>query len=201
MDLKKRHEAILAREHARARQIAFEVIKSKPLSVWEVLIPIVFIMGYMKSKQEREIFAQNLLFTRKTALKAARDIHRRRLTRHEVRAEIEEQTGRLLTAVADGVYSEDIRHSQHVEMELLLDHYLLLLEAAGGEDYDGWVRAAYGSRANYDRFLSELAAAEKKVNQAARRTLGERADTSVLARIETATESLRAAETDKIFGP
>ena len=70
--LKKKYNIVLTRETNIARLIALKVIKPKPFTVWEVLIPILFIFGYMKSKEQREIFAQNLLFTKKLALSHAR---------------------------------------------------------------------------------------------------------------------------------
>ena len=48
--LKEKFDIILARERRMAKSVAMQTIKPKPLSVWEVLIPIIFIFGYMKSK-------------------------------------------------------------------------------------------------------------------------------------------------------
>ena len=66
--LKKKADLILSREQRMARAIALKAIRPKPFSVWEVMIPVIFIMGYMKAKADREVFTQNILFTKKLAL-------------------------------------------------------------------------------------------------------------------------------------
>ena len=47
-DLKKKFNAILSHEQSRARSVAAAVIRPKPLSVWEVLIPIIFIPWFVE---------------------------------------------------------------------------------------------------------------------------------------------------------
>ena len=73
-DLKKRYDIILSRETALARAVAAATIKQKPLSVWEVLLPIIFIFSYIKSRESREVIAQNVMFTKKMAMQAALDM-------------------------------------------------------------------------------------------------------------------------------
>ena len=55
----KRYKAILAKEESMARKMALSLIKPKQLTVWEILIPVVFILNYVKLKHSREIFIQN----------------------------------------------------------------------------------------------------------------------------------------------
>jgi hypothetical protein len=85
------------------------------------------------------------------------------------------------------------------EIELLLDHYSKLF-GVEGEDFDALVRNAYGSRQNYLFFHERLKSAEIKVSDAARKTLGSRADVNTLSRIEKATEEIRQSQIKKIFG-
>ena len=79
----------------------------KPLTVWEILIPIIFIFRYAKSKSEREIFSQNLLFTKELALKAALRMKRDSKTRDEVMLHVEKKTSDILASDSQGIYSED----------------------------------------------------------------------------------------------
>jgi hypothetical protein len=48
------YNEILEREVRLARSVAITTRRLKPFSVWEVLIPIVFILGYMRSRHQRE---------------------------------------------------------------------------------------------------------------------------------------------------
>ena len=196
--LKKKYNIVLNRETYIARLIALKVIKPKPFTVWEVLIPILFIFGYMKSKEQREIFAQNLLFTKKLALDAAHDMLKNDHSRNSAELQIKKKTDDLLAALPDNIYSETIRQEQLKEMDLLMDHYCKLMQAEGS-DYDTLVLGAYRTRAQYNVFLEGLRGAEEKVALAARQTLGANTDTVMAERIETATNSARMAEIDKIF--
>ena len=197
--LKKKYNIVLARETNIARLIALKVIKPKPFTVWEVLIPILFIFGYMKSKEQREIFAQNLLFTKKLALDAVYDLLKKDLSRQTVELQVKKKTDDLLAALPDNVYSEAIRQEQLKEVDLHMGHYIKLMQAEG-TDYDTLVLDAYRTSTEYNDFLERLKGAEEKVAQAARQTLGANTDTAMAQRIKDATNSARMAEIDKIFG-
>ena len=198
--LKKKADLIMSREQRMARTIALKAIRPKPFSVWEVMIPVIFIMGFMKAKADREVFSQNMLFTKKRALEAAYAMMREDQTRAAALVSIDSETRKLLTSIPDGVYSEAIRQEQLKEMEFLIEHYLKLLQA-DGKDYDAMVLCAYAQRKDYRQFLQALSALEKQVSGAATRTLGAQTDAAMLSRIELATDELRRAEVDRIFGP
>jgi len=121
------------------------------------------------------------------------------LSREDAMAGVEEQTRALLTAPeTQGIYSDTIRQQQMCEIELLFDHYGMLLGVAG-ENYDALARNAYGSRPHYIIFHDQLKSAEKKVSDAARQTLGPKADVDVLLRIEKTTEEIRRSRIERIF--
>jgi hypothetical protein len=121
------------------------------------------------------------------------------VSREVVVAGIEDKTRTLLTAPeTQGIYSETIRQQQMNEIDLLFDHYRKLL-GAEGQDYDALTRNAYGSRQNYFIFHEQLKSAENKVSDAARQTLGSKADVDALLRIEKATEEIRLSRIEKIF--
>lgn len=198
-DLKKKYNFIYSYERSIGSSVALRVIQSKPIGVWEFLIPIVFILHFMRNKQSREVFILNYMFTKRHALDAAFKMRKKSLSRSDAIAGADERTRALLTAPETrGIYSDAIRQQQMGEIELLLDHYGRLLGAAG-ENYDALVRAAYGSRSTYFKFHEQLKSAEKKVSDAARQTLGTRADVNALLNIETATEEIRLARIEKIF--
>jgi len=196
--LKKKHDIILGRETNLARLVALKAIKPKPFSVWEVLIPILFIFGYLRSKEQREVFAQNLLFTKKLALEAAFDMIKKNHSRESVELQIKKKTDELLAALPGNVYSEAIRREQLKEINLLIDHYCKLITAEG-QDYPSLVISAYPGRDAYVAFQEKLKRAEIDVTRAARKTLGGNTDSAMAARIEETTDAVRMAEVDTIF--
>ena len=199
-ELKKKFQTILSHEQTQANFVALKVNPPRPLSVWEVLVPIVFILSYMKSKERRQIFAQNLLFTKKMSLEAAYDMMAKSQTKGAALMRIELQTKQLLTSIPEEMYSDAIRQEQLKEIEFLIDHYLKLLRA-DGQDYPALVLSVYPQREDYLIFQQALSALEKQVSRAASRALGAQTDAAMLSRIETATDELRSAEIKKIFDP
>jgi len=196
---KKKFNCIYNNERLIANSVALRVIQSKPIGVWEFMIPIVFILHFMRNKQSRELFIQNYMFTKRHALDAAFKILKKGLSREDALSGIEDKTRALLTAPeTQGIYSETIRQEQMIEIELLVDHYSKLL-VAEGEDFAALARNAYGSRQNCDTFHKQLKSVEKKVSDAAKQTLGAKADVETLLRIEMATEEVRQSQIEKIF--
>ncbi len=188
----------MEKEQSMARRLALSLIKPKPLTVWEIMIPVIFILNYVKLKHSREIFIQNQMFTKKLALDAALEMKKKDLSKETVTAQIEAKTQDLVASVPGGIYSDDIRQQQLREIDLLIDHYSLLLNAAG-TDYAALVTHTYRSAADYTSFLEALQSAEKAVISAAHRTLGSQADTDTAAKIESITESMRAAEVNHLY--
>jgi hypothetical protein len=195
--LKKKFHLILSREQRVVNSIALEAIKTKPFSVWEVLIPIIFILGYMRSKEQREIFARNLLFTKKIALEAAFEMLKRDRSKEAVMGRIASETESLLSSVPNEIYSDTIRQQQIKEIDLLVDHYCKLMQVEG-DDYAALVVNAYQTRADYTGFQDQLTSAERRVTQAARETLGQKTDDKMAARIEKAADRFRRQEVETI---
>jgi len=196
--LKKKFDLILSRERWMVKSVALQTIKPKPFSVWEVLIPIVFILGYMRSKEQREIFAQNLMFTKKLALEAAFEMLKRDRSKEMVMRRVASETASLLSSIPNGVYSDAIRQQQIGEVDLLIDHYCKLMRA-DGDDYAALAVNAYRTKMDYSDFQDKLASAERMVTQAARETLGHQTDNEMALRIETAIEKIRRQEIDTIY--
>ena len=181
-----------------AQSVAVSLIRPKPLTVWEIMIPVIFILNYMKLKHSREIFVQNQMFTKKMALDAALDMLKKGASKEKVMEQIQAKTEELVSSVPGGIYSDDIRRQQLIEIDLLIDHYSRLLNAAG-KDYAALVIHVYQTADSYSSFLEALGTAEKDVISAARRTLGSQTDMAAAEKIESITENMRAAEVKKIF--
>lgn len=189
---------ILSRETAIARAVALATIKPRPFSVWEVLIPIIFIFGYMKSKETREVFAQNVLFTKKMALQAAFDMLKKDHTRETEMERIRSKTREMIASIPGGIYSAEIRQEQLKEIDLLIDHYGRLLNSEG-DDYDSLVFNAYRTPQQLTDFFERLQKAEESVGRAAHNTLGGNADTPTLERMNATLRNTRLKITEKIF--
>lgn len=196
--LDKRYRAILAQERSWAVSVARMVIKPRPISVWEFLIPVLLIFSFAKTKSEKEVIIQNLLFTKQLALEAALDMAKNGLNREEVLFSIKDKTSSLVNTVEDGIYSEEIRQKQLKEINLLIDHYCRLLNAEG-ENYASLVINVYQALESFTNFLAQLKALEKEVNLAAMQTLGSRADPELVAGMEETTDRVRMAAAQKIF--
>jgi len=195
---KKRYKTIRSGEESLARSIAFAMIPPRPIGVWDFLIPVVFIMNFVKAKQEREIFGQNFLFTKKLALDAAFDIVKRKNSRMDVMTEIQKKTKKILEDDTSGVYSSEIRLEQIKEIDLLIDHYAKLFSSSG-ETYGSLVIDAYQTKNNYEAFMALLLSAENKVTLAAIKTLGEKANPDFITKMRQAITTARNVHTKKIF--
>jgi hypothetical protein len=196
--LKRKFDMILAREQRMARFVALQAIRPKPFSVWEVMIPVIFILGFMRSREQREIFAQNLMFTKRMALDAAYEMLSKNQTKEMVMGGIAAKTQDLLSTIPDGLYSEAIRQKQMNEMDLLVDHYCRLMDA-DGSDYAALVGSTYPTPNDLAAFLDSLGDAERAVTQAARETLGSQTDDEKAERIEKAVDQFRQQEIEAIY--
>ena len=193
-----KYENILAQENAVAKAVARRVIGQNPVTVWDVLIPIVFVFNVLKFKRAREIFTLNFLFTKKLALQGAFDMIKTGQSREDALAQIRNRTSEILASDKKGIYSIKIRQKQMREVELLLDHYSRLLNA-DGKDYVSMVKHAYRTRQIFAAFVQELEGIEKEVNRAASQTVKTASAPDIIIKMEEATARLRAAEAENIF--
>ena len=198
VSLRSKYKLILESEQSWSFSVIRNMTKVKPLTVWEIVIPIIFIFRYAKSKTEKEIFSKNLLFTKELALKAAFRMINESKTRDEVMLQIDKKTNEILATEKQGIYSESIRQEQLKEIGLLIEHYIRLLSADGTE-YPSLVIDAYQDKENYLAFVDELFKAEKEVNKISLKTLGSRGDPETVTKIEKASEKARISAVNKIF--
>jgi len=192
-------QRILAHERSLAKRVASSVIEPRPVGVWEFMIPILFLLNMFQYKRTKEVFSLNFLFTKKLALEGALDMIKENLSPDEVMARIKRKTGELLTSDAKGIYSQKIRQKQLKEIEFLLEHYRMLLQAEG-KDYASMARNAYPSRQDYDTFLEQLKIIERGVNRAAQQQVRTTGAPDIVSKMEAAAESRRRTIAQEIFG-
>lgn len=194
-----KYNIIRSQERRLAKAVARRVVKMPDVTVWAFMIPFVFFFIFIRYRRASETFVLNFLFTKNLALDAALDIVKGGQSRQDVLAQIDDKTQDILTSDNKGIYSDKIRSKQMNEMNLLLGHYLKLLEAEGNS-YVSLVKNAYQARGNYEAFLHELTAAEKAVNQAAIQTVGAtEAARELVSGMEKAAGGIRIDEAEKIF--
>lgn len=199
VDLKSKADGILAQERRWAGAVARGLSPPpRPVSVWEVMIPILLVFNYARTRSARDVMVQNLLFTKKLALNGACEVLGRGKSRQAVLEAFEERTREVLETAESGLYSEAIRQSQLAEMELLLDHYLAVLQAEGRKAGD-LIRNAYGTLERFQAFLDRLAEAESRVNRAALSTLEEKGTAERVARMESILRHVRTSWAEAVF--
>ncbi|MFC1834571.1 NF038143 family protein [Thermodesulfobacteriota bacterium] len=199
LNLDAKYKCILANERAWAAYLAGSVKKQRPISVWEVIMPLLLIFNFMRRRVDTDMFIQNFLFTKSLSLEAALRMKKDVCSREEAFAPIEAETRKLLTSLDDDVYSVSVRHKQLKEMDLLFEHYRKLL-GADGKDYAALVIDAYKTYEDYVGFLKQLKDTEKAVNLTSLETVGSRGDPEFVALIEEKTDSWRMASAQEIFG-
>jgi len=194
-----KYENILTRERKLAKAVARRVVKLPDVTVWAFMVPLIFLFNFLRYKRATEAFTLNFLFTKKLALEAALDVVKKGHGRQEALDRIHDKTTNILSADKRGIYSEKIRRKQMMEINLLLDHYIRLLEAEG-KSYEAMMENTYQSIDNYQAFLRELALAEKSVNLTALQTVERTKEAQdMISEMEEAAQSLRTEQAEKIF--
>ena len=167
---------------------------------WRIFLLPSFLVQYIYYKKNFIHTRKNLLFTKRMAFHAARQINGGESHAAQMRL-IEIRTKKLLDKERKGYYTEKLRHKQLNEIELLIEHYLHLMNSKG-KNYAELLRATYPSKQKYLSFLNRLQKAEQEVIRAAitsmkRGTKQERLNW--FDRVENASEKLRMKEIKELF--
>ena len=187
-----RVDVILQSERRFAEELAQRVIEKPKVSVWMILIPILFVYHmYRLSRyvEGRKQFVEHYLMSRTNAVREAA------AALAEAR---EPDTARL--AAANGI-AADIQPLMQDLLGVLIEHFMTLLKADGG-DRDSLVRSSYGSGTAYLLAMNRLNAAERKLYDALSIRLQEQQEgaNGIVASIEAESERLRREEAHRILG-
>ncbi|MDM8516943.1 NF038143 family protein [Desulfobacterales bacterium HSG16] len=154
--LEKNRGIVFEYEENFAFRLASKVVDRPELSIWMILMPIIFVFYFQKLKQftdGRKQFVEKFLEERNMAL----DVSIRAIeSGHEPDIpSLVEKTGLPVDAASPfGRW-----------LEILVEHYTDLLKAEG-ENFSDLVRHAYRTRSNYLIFLNRLNQSEKDLNAA-----------------------------------
>jgi hypothetical protein len=188
-------------EVRQADLIAKNLLDSKKVKLnWKIILLPVFLYRVYHFSKNLRFTRKNLLFTKQLALEASQNIFRGGGRAWEIRG-IEIKMNEILSKDRQGVYTEEIQHKQLSEIELLIDHYLLLL-GAGRSSYPQVLKSAYPSKGKYLNYLSRLHRAEAEIIQTSidsmrRGTKKERREW--FQKIKETTKKIRMAEAGEIY--
>lgn len=190
LDRDAKSRVILEHELAFVHCAASRFVEKPTLSVWMVLIPIVFLywmQRHQRYKQGVAAVTEELMRSRRRALDAA--LGRAGETSNE--ASNESAGDPLLTA---------LRAAEARETAVRAQHYRRLLDAEG-LDYGALLRGAYTSPAAYQDYLAQLAAAEAAVFDAVRDAAqGQREVLETSTQLEKVITTLRAETAPRDYG-
>jgi hypothetical protein len=160
-DMQQTYELIWSRENNFSYEVARRVLDKPKISVWIILVPILFLYYAHKIQQYKagiKDFGKGLARSKIVALDSAAE---------EVKTGKKDESFKeaLATAQHTAPNALRVRDKQIAEVELLKTHYdrLLCVRAASYRDL---IRQVYGTKADYRHFLEELAAIEKEVQEA-----------------------------------
>ncbi|MFP4084215.1 MAG: NF038143 family protein [Desulfonatronovibrio sp.] len=159
LSIKEKYDLIYAHEEQLAYRLGKEVINKPEVSVWMILIPILFLHHMYKINQYKagvSSFAKGMLDPRKKALDMAyQDASQGRLSHREVLDYFPELDA--------GVEQQMKLAQKQVKMiQVLQQHYFSLLRESG-QSYEDIIKKAYPSSGDYRRYMNSLEQAEKEL--------------------------------------
>jgi len=212
VDLDLSYRLILKQEEAYALRLAWCVLDKPHLSVWMILIPILLVQYFSRSKRYRTAllsFSGKVLQTKKQAL----DLAREELENNRAPGELEMRWGaddpraprpppepELSRADPAALGLASLEEAHWAEVELLKGHYRRLLTQRGATHVE-LIRGAYPTAGEYRDILERLARAEVGVHRAvlaSRR--GDEDSREVVSRMQGCARRLREVEAALIFG-
>jgi hypothetical protein len=195
------YRAIWNHEVDQANKIARRLVDaSRTKFGWRMLFLPYFLVHYIYYKKNLILTRKNLLFTKRMAFDASKEIVGGESHAMQIRL-IEIKTKKLLDKQKKGYYTEKLRRKQLQEIELLIDHYLDLLNSNENR-YGEMIRTTYASRQKYLSFLNRLQKAEQEVIQAAITSMKRGSKQERLAwfrRVEEVSKEARGGEVEQIF--
>ena len=192
---------ILKHETKQAERIARNLLETKKAKFgWKALFSLSPLVYYIRFRKRLIVIRKNLLFTKRLASNAAREIFRGKNRVVEERL-IEIKTKDLLDKDRKGLYTEKVRRKQLREIELLIDHYLRLLNS-NETNHANMIRVSYQSKKKHLSFLNELQQIEQEVIQASIMSVrkGSKKDRlSWFKKVQETSNKVRMEEVERIF--
>ena len=183
----------LVEEHERrfAYQLASHVIQKPALSIWMILVPIIFIYFFYRLNQYkagRHEFVKNYMVSRKRALATAR-----RSLETGISADLAEIAKQARLPV------EVLPEYQNF-LAVFNEFYVELLQGKG-DNFNGLVRSAFNTKTDYLLWLNRLNQIEQKLDRALKSHMADTTEgfDDIVAVIEQKSAELRREAADTIF--
>lgn len=195
--LDRKCEWILNRELACAHEVALRLVDKPELSVWMILIPIIFLHFMYRAQKFKAglgTITRELLASREFALALARESLVAGTEAPDPARRFPDGAGTLMGA--------PLREAEIQLSRVLIGHYRRLLEARG-ESYEALVRDAYGNEDHYrEEFLRRLVEAEERIAACAREAAADIPESrQTLTRMAAARQELREEDVKLCFTP
>lgn len=189
-------------EQKKANKIARRLLETERIrtSGWRKLLMPVFLPQYIRYRRKLSVTRKNLLFTKKLALEAAKNLQLGKERAQEIR-QIEIKTREILNRQTKGLYTEKVRQKQLAEIEFLINYYLDLLDS-NQKNYASMLKSKFPSKGKYLSFLDTLQKIEHAVIQASIETVrrGTKKERRIwFENLINAIKEVRRAEVDDIF--
>lgn len=156
IDIAAKADVIVRHETHLARRLADQVIFKPPLTVWYILMPIIFVYYFYrlnKYTSSRKEFVGHYMRSRRQAIEAA------------AACVADGRPPAIDTLAAQTRTPAEAMKEYKTFSLFLVEHYMDLFKAAG-RDYDTLVRSVYKTRGNYLIFLNRLGQVEKELDRA-----------------------------------
>lgn len=189
--LEKKRVLLIEQEKKFARTLSRRVLEKPPLSVWMILIPIIFVYWFMrlnKVTQGQNEFVLNYMLTRELAIQEA------------FRAVCEKKTPDCRSIAMQAKIAAQAIPPYEELLTRLTGDYISLLQQ-DGNDFPAMVRRAYPAKSAWLLLQNALNQAEKKLHTALTDSSDANLDETI-NKIEAHTGMLRRELADEIYdGP
>lgn len=194
--LEEKYEVIYAHEENFAYALGKRIVKKPEVSVWMILLPILFVHHIQKVNQYKsgvQSFARGILSSKQKALdKAYREVSSGQALSYGPKEYFPDAT---LETEKDQVLAK----KQIKVIRIMEEHYMSLLNA-GGDSLEDLLRQAYQSPGKYRSYLERLKAAEQDLNQYLVDHIHTNGESSAVVRhIEKNCDMLREEEIKRLF--
>jgi hypothetical protein len=191
-ELERKKELILEREVAFSYQIGAAVLEKPKVSVWMVLIPILFLHFFYQMQRHKSgfvKFAQDFMITRRLVMDLA------------VEALEKDAVPDIDQVVRQSSLPDDLKIPYESWVRVLVEYYTDLLTAEGS-NFESLVQSAYSSQTNYLLALNRLSMAEKEFYSGLKIQMTDtEGSRPIIEAIEERSQSLRRELAQQIFAP
>ena len=182
---------ILNQETQFAKKLAGRIMNKPELSVWMILIPIIFVFYFYQLQRftaAKKAFVENYLISVKRALAAVTGL-------------IESGREPDFAQLAQETELPQESAAAQIELFVCFSEQIHKLLKAKGKTYEKLVRSAYKEAAGFKLGLGQLQQCEQKLNESLKLKMSEEHEeiSNTITKIEVASQQLRNELVDAVF--